>query len=65
MFENMTIKSRLIFLIGLLSVLLFGVGAMGLYGMHQSNEGLKTVYEDRTVPTVDLGTLNDHWQRFV
>lgn len=32
MFHNMTIKSRLIFVIGLLSVLLIGIGSLGLYG---------------------------------
>nr|WP_309295455.1 methyl-accepting chemotaxis protein [Nitrosomonas sp.] len=58
----MTIKSRLMMMIGILSLLLTGVGSVGLYGINQSNQGLKNVYEDRTVPAVDLGTINDHWQ---
>jgi methyl-accepting chemotaxis protein I, serine sensor receptor len=62
MFNNMTIKSRLVMVIGILSALLIGIGGLGLYGINQSNEGLKTVYEDRTVPAVDLATINDHWQ---
>ena len=62
MLNNLTIKSRLIAVIGLLSILLIGIGALGLYGVNQSNQGLKTVYEDRTVVAVDLATLNDHWQ---
>lgn len=62
MFNNMTIKSRLVMVIGILSVLLIGIGGLGLYGIKQSNEGLKTVYEDRTVPAVDLAAINDHWQ---
>ena len=54
MFNNMTIKSRLIFVIGMLSLLLVGVGSLGLFGINQSNAGLKSVYEDRTVPAVML-----------
>jgi methyl-accepting chemotaxis protein len=49
MFKNMAIKSRLIFVIGLMSVLLVGIGMYGLYGMSKANEGLRTVYEDRTI----------------
>lgn len=62
MFNNVTIKSRLVMVIGILSALLIAIGGLGLYGINQSNEGLKTVYEDRTVPAVDLATVNDHWQ---
>ena len=61
MFNNMTIKSRLIFVIGLLSLLLVGVGSLGLFGINQSNSGLKTVYEDRLVPSVQLGSILDVW----
>jgi len=62
MFNNMTIKSRLMLVIGMLSVLLVSIGGLGIYGINQSNDGLQAVYEDRTVPAVDLGTINDHWQ---
>jgi methyl-accepting chemotaxis protein I, serine sensor receptor len=62
MLNNMTIKSRLMAVVALLSLLLVGIGGLGLYGVNQSNEGLKTVYEDRTVVAVDLATMNDHWQ---
>ncbi len=62
MLNNMTIKSRLIAVISLLSLLLVGIGGLGLYGVDQSNQGLKTVYEDRTVVAVDLATMNDQWQ---
>lgn len=61
MFNNMTIKSRLIFVIGMLSLLLVGVGSLGLFGINQSNSGLKTVYEDRLVPSVQLGSILDVW----
>ncbi len=62
MLDNMTIRSRLVFVIGLLSVLLIGIGSLGIYGMNKSNAGLKTVYEDRTVVAVDLATINDIWE---
>ncbi|NBQ69921.1 MAG: HAMP domain-containing protein [Nitrosomonadaceae bacterium] len=61
MFNNMTIKSRLAFVIGMLSILLVGIGALGLYGINQSNAGLKSVYEDRTVTAVQLGKILDVW----
>jgi len=63
MFSNMTIKSRLILVIGILSVLLVSVGALGLYGIDQSNGNLKTVYEDRTVVLGDLGVALDRMHR--
>jgi methyl-accepting chemotaxis protein-1 (serine sensor receptor) len=50
------ISTRLIVLIGLLSVMLTGIGLLGLYGIGQSNAGLRSVYEDRTIP---LGQVAD------
>jgi len=61
MFNNMTIKSRLIFVISMLSLLLVGVGSLGLFGINQSNSGSKSVYEDRLVPSVQLGSILDVW----
>ncbi len=49
MLQNMTIKSRLIFVVGFLSLLLASVGGMGVYGLSQSSSRLETVYEDRVV----------------
>ncbi|MDO8653784.1 MAG: methyl-accepting chemotaxis protein [Undibacterium sp.] len=53
--KNLTIQGRLILLISLLCMVMTGIGAMGLYGMNSSNEGLRTVYQDRTIP---LGQLD-------
>ena len=63
-FGNLSIKLRLSLVIAILSVLLVVIGAYGLLGMSQSNEGLRTVYEDRTVPMGQLdqvvrGLLNN------
>ncbi|MDP1557312.1 MAG: methyl-accepting chemotaxis protein [Nitrosomonas sp.] len=60
--NNMTIKSRLIIVIGMLSLLLAGIGGLGLYGMNQSNDALKSVYEDRAIPLADLALVLDRVQ---
>lgn len=59
--NNMTIKARLVSVIGMLSILLVSIGVLGLYGINQSNAGLKSVYEDRTVTAVQLGKILDVW----
>jgi methyl-accepting chemotaxis protein len=59
MLENLSIKMRLIFIMSLMSVLLLGGAAIGLYGITENGKGLETVYEDRTVPLTDLGRIID------
>lgn len=39
----MKISTRLILLVGVMSMLLLGVGLLGLRGMADSNDGLQTV----------------------
>ncbi|GAA4027888.1 methyl-accepting chemotaxis protein [Actimicrobium antarcticum] len=56
---NMTLKARLITVIGFLSLLSLAIGLTGLFGMRQANEGLRTVYEDRTVALAQISTI-DH-----
>ncbi|MGZ0020323.1 methyl-accepting chemotaxis protein [Nitrosomonas sp. wSCUT-2] len=63
MFNNMTIKSKLMLVIGMLSVLLAGVGGLGIMGLNQTNDSFKGVYEDRAVPLGDLGLVLDRMQR--
>jgi len=53
----MKISTRLILLVGVMSMLLLGIGLLGLRGMGGSNDGLKTVYEDRTVALGKLGQI--------
>ncbi|MBT9612989.1 MAG: MCP four helix bundle domain-containing protein [Burkholderiales bacterium] len=57
LFKKMNIKGRLTFIMGLLSALLLLVGGLGLFGMSATNEGLRTVYEDRTVPLSQLDQI--------
>ena len=54
--KNLKISTRLIILIGILSALLIAIGSVGLFGISQSNDALKSVYEDRTVP---MGQIAD------
>ncbi|NDY96240.1 methyl-accepting chemotaxis protein [Wenzhouxiangella limi] len=57
MFKNLSVKIKLSILIGFLSVLLVGIGAVGLFGMGETVQGLQTVYEDRAIPIADLGDI--------
>ena len=49
MLANLSIKSRLVFVIGFLSLLLVGIGIMGLSSLNATNNAMQTVYEDRVV----------------
>ncbi|MBW6496634.1 MAG: Tar ligand binding domain-containing protein, partial [Burkholderiaceae bacterium] len=57
MFGNLSIKARLIFILAFLAALLLVVGIIGLSGMSKTEAELKTVYEDRTVPLAQLGSI--------
>lgn len=57
-FSNLKISTRLAVLVGFLSLLLVGVGSLGLIGIRLSNDALKTVYEDRAVPLAQLGEIH-------
>jgi methyl-accepting chemotaxis protein len=50
MFKNLSIKLRMTIVLSMLSILLLIIGGMGLVGMQKANDGLKSVYEDRTIP---------------
>ena len=59
MLNNMKISSRLIIMLVSLLVLVVVVGGVGLIGVSKANDGLHTVYDDRTVPLMDLGLIID------
>ena len=50
MFRNLTIKSRLRFILSFLVIFLLGIQMLGLFGMGKAIDGLKTVYHDRSIP---------------
>jgi methyl-accepting chemotaxis protein len=49
-FRNLSIKSRLIFVVSFLSLLLMAGGVIGLTSLSAANDALKTSYENRLVP---------------
>jgi methyl-accepting chemotaxis protein len=57
LFKIFNIKTRLTFIISLLSIMMLIIGSMGLLGMSKTNEGLRTVYEDRTIPIAQIAFL--------
>ena len=55
--KNLTIKALLIIVIGFLSLLLIGIGSLGLYGQNSANDALKSVYDERTIAIGQLDTV--------
>ena len=45
--KNFKISTRLLLLIGVLSILLVAVGAIGLFGIARSNAAMEAMYKDR------------------
>ena len=63
MLSNMSVKARLGLLVGLLSVIMLILGVIGLTSTARVGARLKTVYEDRTVPVVQLNVILDNLHR--
>ncbi|MHB1354304.1 MAG: Tar ligand binding domain-containing protein, partial [Thiobacillus sp.] len=57
MFNDLSIKARLIFVIGFLFLLLMGIGILGLTSLSSINASLKAVYVNRLVPTGQLDRI--------
>ncbi|WDZ95457.1 methyl-accepting chemotaxis protein [Herbaspirillum sp. WKF16] len=54
MFSKLTIKARLIFVIGFLAILLVASGALGLASLKSTNTQMRSLYEDRLVALSQL-----------
>jgi methyl-accepting chemotaxis protein len=54
MLKNLSIRSRLVFVIGFLSLLLIGGGIIGLTSLYAANVSLRTMYETKLVPMGQL-----------
>ncbi|RJG15232.1 methyl-accepting chemotaxis protein [Massilia cavernae] len=50
MLRNLTIKSRLLFVIGFMSILLVSGGVIGIFSLGMANQAMKSNYEHRLVP---------------
>jgi methyl-accepting chemotaxis protein-1 (serine sensor receptor) len=55
--HNLKISTRLMLLLGTLAFMLVASGLTGLLGISQSNDALKSVYQDRTIPMGQLGDV--------
>ncbi len=54
----MRVSTRLFVLVASLAALLLVIGGFGVYGARQSNDALRSVYQERTVPAVTLGQID-------
>ncbi len=57
MFKNLTIRARLIFVVGFLSLMCVSGAIIGLSSLYMSNESLKASYQERLVPTGQLDQI--------
>jgi methyl-accepting chemotaxis protein len=58
MLKNLSIKSRLVFVIGFMSALLVVIGTIGLTSLSTTNNAFKSVYEDRVVALGQLERIS-------
>ncbi len=63
MHKSLSVGHRLILLTVTLLVGLIAVGTDSLHSLGNVEASLRTVYTDRTVPAIDLGTLVDELHR--
>jgi hypothetical protein len=59
MLSNIRIRTRLVLLVVVLQFGMICIGGLGLFGTSKANQGMGTIYEDRTVPLMDLGLVID------
>ncbi|MFJ3047575.1 methyl-accepting chemotaxis protein [Herbaspirillum chlorophenolicum] len=57
MFSKLTIKARLIFVIGFLASLLVATGVLGLVSLKSTNAQMRSLYEDRLAALAQLETI--------
>ncbi len=56
---NLKVKTKIILLVAIMSLISLTVGVLGLNGIKLSNDGLLTVYNDRVVPLKHLKIVAD------
>lgn len=55
---TLTLKKRLTIVIATLCLLSIVIGLLGLYGMNKSNQGLKSVYQNRTLSLEQISRID-------
>lgn len=61
--RHLTIKTRLVSLVGFLTVMIVLVGATGFMGMRSANQAMENMYHDTVIPLTDLAQLVDKLNR--
>lgn len=61
MFQNMKVAVRLTILASALLIFMLIIGALGIQGMREANQGMRTVYVDRVEPMRDLKDVIDNF----
>lgn len=61
--RHLTIRTRLVGLVGFLIVMIMLVGSTGLMGMRSTNQAMETMYHDTVLPLTDLAQLVDKLNR--
>lgn len=56
---NLKVAQKIYLVLALISVVAIAIGFLGLDGIRRSNDGLRTVYEDRVVPLRQLKVVAD------
>ncbi|HCA27304.1 MAG TPA: hypothetical protein DEP05_06640, partial [Betaproteobacteria bacterium] len=59
MLNNISIKTQIILVIGLLALLLVGIGAYSLRAIHEADAEIKIVVNDRLIPAEELGKIGN------
>lgn len=59
MFSNLKVAMRLAILAGALLLFMIVIGVLGIKGMREAYEGMRTVYADRVIPLKDLKLIAD------
>ncbi|MDO9142042.1 MAG: methyl-accepting chemotaxis protein [Methylobacter sp.] len=56
-FKHFSIKSRLLAIVSLFSLLLLVIGSIGLFSMNKDEEGLQVMYENRMLPSSRIALI--------
>ena len=57
--NNLKIGTRLSFLIGMLSVVMVAIGALGLFGISRANDSARSIYEESLVATGRIAEIQN------
>ena len=55
--SNMSIRTRLILLVTLMTIALIFVGGLGIYAVRSEGEVMKSVYEHQTIPMREVARI--------